>query len=169
MARRPPPAASFESRYRKSLGIPSRYDPTACAEARPVNPNGLYPLIKDHLAGGGIPSGGVAPPLNTPGMRGRRALPAGRRAPRSGVQRIQATGDFSLSISPAQNLPAQAVRNDMPMMISVSGLPGTGKTTSQASRPGICARSTHGSIRSSDRCVERALRWKASITKSGKP
>jgi len=26
----------------------------------------------------------VAPPLNTPGIRGRRALPSGRRAPRSG-------------------------------------------------------------------------------------
>src|SRR5215510_8547787 len=34
--------------------------------------------------GRGIPAGGVAPPANTPGILGRRALPSGRRAPRSG-------------------------------------------------------------------------------------
>ena len=32
-------------------------------------------------SGRGIPAGGVAPPSNTPGILGRRALPAGRRAP----------------------------------------------------------------------------------------
>ena len=32
-------------------------------------------------SGRGIPPGGVAPPSNTPGILGRRALPAGRRAP----------------------------------------------------------------------------------------
>ena len=30
-----------------------------------------------------MPAGGVAPPSNTPGMLGRRALPARRRAPKS--------------------------------------------------------------------------------------
>ena len=33
--------------------------------------------------GRGIPAGGVAPPSHTPGMLGRRALPSGRRAPKS--------------------------------------------------------------------------------------
>ena len=36
------------------------------------------------FSGRGIPAGGVAPPSHTPGMLGRRALPSGRRAPRSG-------------------------------------------------------------------------------------
>ena len=36
--------------------------------------------------GRGIPAGGVAPPSNTPGIRGRRALPAGRLA-RLGARR----------------------------------------------------------------------------------
>ena len=36
-------------------------------------------------SGRGIPAGGVAPPLHTPGMLGRRAWPSGRRAPESGT------------------------------------------------------------------------------------
>src|SRR5437773_11414247 len=59
-------------------------------------PSGPSTLIKDHLAGGasllhpnaaaalGPRAGGVAPPSNTLGILGRRALPSGRRAPRSG-------------------------------------------------------------------------------------
>ena len=56
------------------------------------NTSGLYRLIQGAPAGRGIPAGGVAPPSNTPGILGRRALPAGRRAPESTpVQPIQAT------------------------------------------------------------------------------
>ena len=33
------------------------------------------------IPGRGIPAGGVASPSNTPSILGRRALPAGRRAP----------------------------------------------------------------------------------------
>ena len=44
---------------------------------RPVSADQVVP------SGRGIPAGGVAPPSNTPGILGRRALPSGRRAPES--------------------------------------------------------------------------------------
>ena len=52
--------------------------------------------IKDHLAGGGIPPGSVASPLNTPGIRGRRALPdQSARRDLDLVHRGQATSNLS--------------------------------------------------------------------------
>src|SRR5262245_55329112 len=55
---------------------------------RPVAYRGLVDewtvlVIGKRAFGRGIPAGGVAPPSNTPGMFGRRALPSGRRAPKS--------------------------------------------------------------------------------------
>ena len=47
-----------------------------------------WPVSVDQVlpSGRGIPAGGVAPPSNTPGILGRRALPSGRRAPESSTR-----------------------------------------------------------------------------------
>src|SRR5688500_6834782 len=53
--------------------------------------------------GRGIPAGGVAPPSHTPGMLGRRALPAGRLA------RLGATPDFHHGLLMASDVPTASV------------------------------------------------------------
>src|ERR1700722_1017183 len=46
------------------------------------------------FSGRGLPAGGVAPPSHTPGMLGRRAWPAGRRAPENSPRNF---GDRTLA------------------------------------------------------------------------
>ena len=63
-----------------SFGPPPTTRPQEAAEGEAWV---LVSRVRNSLtfSGRGIPAGGVAPPLHTPGMLGRRALPSGRRAP----------------------------------------------------------------------------------------
>ena len=64
-------------------------------------------------SGRGIPAGGVAPPSNTPGILGRRALPSGRRAPESGPASAK-TGHWRGSYSKSSCCPLRKVKPAYP-------------------------------------------------------
>src|SRR5437867_690683 len=95
-----PGISSSDARYQSAK--PQRYGLKVVRESVAAVPvgvskaRGLYPLIKEHLAGGASLHPNAAAALGTPGLaalrgaqvfpiipRYSRALPAGRRAPRS--------------------------------------------------------------------------------------